>query len=419
MNAAFDRITFDDDKKEYAHYQGDKICKEKLLEDFPNEEQAIHQYFEKITETCNSFPLYNVESKSDYLSNMELLSLNTKDYLDSITQNERLKSVLVATNLLYAGDERTPFFVHALSLNTYLHSAYKCVNGGSQIAKFLLRRIKELGGESHKYQKVIEIQTSDKKVTAVKTEKGDIVTADIVISNIDPMYTLNIITGSIVRKSYVNRIKSLESVVSAFSVYIVFKPKTFTYFNHNIYHFKSYKDVFTAQNYTCENWPLNYMISLNSKTTSGVWADNMTVLTYMHYDEVKQWENTFNTKVEESERGTDYLEFKEKRTEIILKELEKKYPNIRECIQSVYSSTPLSYRDYIGGNRGSLYGYVKDSAQPLKSLLSPKTKIKNLYFTGQSVKLHGILGVTISAVATCAEILGKEYLINKINEANQ
>ena len=102
-----------------------------------------------------------------------------------------------------------------------------------------------------------------------------------------------------------------------------------------------------------------------------------------------------------------------------MKEIEKKFPNIRECIQSIHTSTPLSYRDYIGNHRGSAYGYVKDINNPLTSFVSPKTKIKNLLLTGQSLNMHGILGVTISAVTTCSEIIGKDYLLQKIVAANK
>ena len=31
--------------------------------------------------------------------------------------------------------------------------------------------------------------------------------------------------------------------------------------------------------------------------------------------------------------------------------------------------------------------------------------------------MHGVLGVTIGAVVTCSEIIGKEYLINKNSES--
>ena len=105
---------------------------------------------------------------------------------------------------------------------------------------------------------------------------------------------------------------------------------------------------------------------------------------------------------------------------MFLNELELKFPNIRSCIRSVHASTPLSYRDYIGGQEGNMYGYEKDSDNPMKTFISPKTKIPNLFLTGQSINMHGMLGVTIGGVVTCSEILGKDYLINKINsEVNE
>lgn len=61
-----------------------------------------------------------------------------------------------------------------------------------------------------------------------------------------------------------------------------------------------------------------------------------------------------------------------------------------------------------------MYGYVKDANNPMKSFISPRTKIKNLFFTGQSLNMHGILGVTISGIVTCCEILGRDYLLKKI-----
>jgi len=65
-----------------------------------------------------------------------------------------------------------------------------------------------------------------------------------------------------------------------------------------------------------------------------------------------------------------------------------------------------------------MYGYEKDVNFPLHSNVSARTKIENLFFTGQSTNMHGILGVTISGVLTCGEILGTEYLMKKVWESN-
>ena len=106
-------------------------------------------------------------------------------------------------------------------------------------------------------------------------------------------------------------------------------------------------------------------------------------------------------------------------SEKFLKAIEVKFPGIRETIKSIHASTPLSYRDYIGGDGGNMYGYVKDSNNPMKTMIPTKTKVENLYLTGQSINMHGVLGVTVGAVITCSEIVGKEYLLEKIKKASE
>lgn len=416
----YDVITFDDDSVEYPHAQGYENFAKKLVEQFPEEKQAIQSYCDKMIDTCNSFPLYNLKAGSAYYDNTELLTLKISDFLDSITDNDKLKAVLAGSNFLYAGDkDKTPFYVHALSVNSYIQSSYRCVNGGSQIAKLLIKKLKEFGGEAYKYSEVIKFGFNENKLSSVITKDGREIKADLFISNIEPKYTIDMLGENRLRKSYTNRIKNIESVISAFSIYIVFKPKTFKYINHNYYHFKDYKKVWTAQKYDQKSWPEGYMVSMSAKKNIDEWAENLTAITYMNYDEVVEWEETFNTVAEEGERGNSYEKFKLEKIEAMLVELEKKFPDIRECIHTVYASTPLSYRDYIGVNRGSMYGYVKDAENPMKSFLSPKTRLKNLFFTGQSLNMHGVLGVTISAVLTCSEVLGRDYLLEKIVAANK
>ena len=412
----YDVITFDDDAIEYPHAQGYENFIERLVSLFPDEREAISTYCNKVKSTCDSFPLYNLELGDAYYENMELLSLKTKDFVESLTDNKKLQAVLVGSNFLYAGAENTPFYVHALSVNSYIQSAWRCVNGGSQIAKLLIKQIRNFGGTVVKYKEVTDFIFEEKKLIGVNTKAGDAYYADLFISNIEPKQTIKMLGENRIRKSYTNRINNIKSVISAFSVYFVLKPESFKYKNHNYYHFRDDHGVWTAQDYTQESWPEGYMLSFGAKKNTDEWAENLTFISYMNYDEVKEWETTFNTVAEEDDRGAQYAAFKEAKIERVIQEIEKKFPNIRSCIQSIHSSSPLSYRDYIGVNEGSMYGYVKDANSPMTSFLSPRTKLKNLFFTGQSLNMHGVLGVTISAVLTCTEIVGKEYLINKIND---
>lgn len=411
----FDIISFENESQEYPHAQGYENFVNQLSKFFPEERATIQKYCEEITKTCSSFPLYNLEWEGKYDS--EQLAINAKQYIDELTENTKLRAVLAGTNFLYAGiAEKSPFYVHALSVNSYIQSAWRCINGGSQITKQLIKQLKIHGGEIYKYKEVVQFNVTDNTVSSVKMKDGTEVSATIFISNVDPKSTLKMAGIDKFRKSFYNRIKSLEGVISAFSLYLVFKPKTFKYLNHNYYHFKNSSEVWTAHDYDEESWPKAFMASMNASKNAEVWADGMTFITYMKYEDLKAWEQTFNTTAEESDRGESYEVFKSQKTEKFLREIELKFPGIRDCIQSVHSSTPLSYRDYIGGYNGNMYGYVKDSNNPMKTFIASKTKLNNLYLTGQSINMHGVLGVTIGAVVTCSEIIGKEYLVNKINQ---
>lgn len=412
----FDIITFDNDPKEYPHAQGYDNFTKRLVEKFPGEEQAIKAYCDKLREICQKFPLYNVAGGKPYNDDPDIFQQSAKDFIDSITTDEKLRAVLAGSNLLYAGEpDKTPIYVHALSCNSYIESAYRCADGGSQITKLLIRKLKEHGGEAFKHSEVVDMECVDKHIVSVRTAKGDVITGDLFISNIEPKHTLKMVGEGHFRKSYTRRIQELESTISAFSIHIVLKPGTFKYLNKNYYHFKDYHNIWKAHEYTEESWPETYMLSMGVRKNQGEWGDQLTAITYMRYEEVAQWADTFNTVAHQNDRGQTYEQFKQEKAEVFVQELEKKFPNIRECIQSIHTSTPLSYRDYIGCTEGSMYGYVKDVNHPLKAFISARTKIPNLYFTGQSLNMHGILGVTISGVVTCSEILGSEYLINKIH----
>ena len=411
----FDLITFDDDDTEYPHAQGYENFASRLTEKFPEEAEAIRTYCDKLREVCHRFPLYNLEGGKPYHEDTDLFQLPAKGFIDSLTDNATLRAVLAGSNLLYAGEpDKTPFYVHALSVNSFIESSYRCADGGSQITKLLIRRLKEHGGDAFKHSEVTGIEVEGKKAVSVTTKKGQKITGDLFISNIDPKTTLRLTEGEPFRKSFTRRIDDMESTVSAFSIHIVLKPKSFKYINHNYYHSKDLDAVWNGHKYTQDNWPLNYMVSMGVRKNQGEWGEQLTAIAYMRFEEVIPWAKTFNTVADKNDRGETYAEFKKKKTEAFLIELEKKFPNIRECIQSIHTSTPLSYRDYIGCHRGSMYGYVKDVRNPLKSFISPRTRVENLYFTGQSLNMHGILGVTISGVVTCSEILGGTYVLDKI-----
>ena len=413
----FDKIIIENDEKEYTYAQGYDNFIAKLLIDFPDEEKGLIDYCDKIKEVCSKFPLYNFRTGSEGLEKADVLSIDAKAFIESVTSNEKLREVLAGNNPLYAGQPgKTPLYVHALIINSYIESSWKCIDGGSQIAKYIAKNIRAQGGDVIRNTAVTKIVEEEGKITHVELSTGKRLYADHFISNVHPVKTLEMTETSMIKKAYRNRVNTLENSVSSYTLNIVFKENCFKYFSYN-YYCCTEGSVWDVANYTEANWPKGYAVFMAPTSRSDEYADGMTILSYMRFDEVKQWENSYNTVSQEEERGESYEAFKKRKAEVLLDHVEKKFPGIRACIKSYYTATPLSYRDYIGNDDGSLYGIVKDYRDPLKTFISPRTKVPNLYFTGQNLNMHGVLGAAMSGLVTCSALLGNDDIVEKIKNA--
>jgi all-trans-retinol 13,14-reductase len=212
------------------------------------------------------------------------------------------------------------------------------------------------------------------------------------------------------------RLENMKNTISSFIINIVFKPGCFPYVKHNYYYVRAGSE-WNMEAYDEKEWPLGYALYMAPSKRTGEFADGMTIFAYMRYEEVLPWASSFNTVTSQQDRGLAYERFKRRKAEKLLGKVEEKFPGIRNCIKTYYTSTPLSYRDYIGNDDGNLYGTVKDYRDPLAALVAPKTKVPNLFLTGQSLNLHGILGTAISGLITAAALMGKDDFIEKIRNA--
>ncbi len=415
---AFDRIVFASDNKEYCYGQGYDNFRNGLIKDFPDEVEAINTYCETILNCCRNFPMYQLQV-SESFSKSPFLERDTKAFIESITDNKRLQNVLAGNNALYGGKaDMTPIYVHALVLNSYIESSWRFVDGGSQIARLLSRVITGNGGTVKNRTEITKLQVTDGKVEYAETADGLRFHADYFISNAHPVKTLEMTDTELIRKAYRNRVGSLENSPSVFMLNVVLKPGKMKYRKTNYYVYLN-DDVWSGMNYTEETWPPCYCLFYSASSKSEEYAESVTLMAYMSYQETEQWGSTFNTVLNPVSRGESYEQFKKRKAERLLEVAKKQFPELNDAIASYYSSTPLTFRDYMRTDDGSIYGIAKDYKDPLRTFISPRTKIPNLLLTGQNINLHGILGVSISSLITCSEIVGLEYLTKKINDAQK
>lgn len=408
----FDCISFGSEEILYPQAQGYANFIDQLLPFFQEEKEALQKYIDTIQWYCQQFPLYNLQQGFGY--NEEVMQQSVEKVMNSITTNKKLQAVLLGNGFLSALNvTETPFYVHALTVNSYIQSAWRCVKGGSQITKAFIKQLRHFNADLFKHQKVEKLHFNGATLESCETH-NTIYKANQFVSDIDVQQLFSMFSTENKQKPYVKRIQQLQNTLSVFSVHLVLKPKTIGYFNHNIYHFEEVNDTFSCRNNWQASQPKMMVITTNPHTKKDEFAQSISLMTYMDYEKVQQWQTTFNTVNHESERGDDYQSFKDEIVDNMLTILTKYFPDIRSQIQSVHTSSPLSYRDYIGSTDGSMYGFEKSAQQPLKTLISPKTKIDNLFLTGQNIRLHGILGVTITGFLTVGEMLGKEYFFNKV-----
>lgn len=143
-------------------------------------------------------------------------------------------------------------------------------------------------------------------------------------------------------------------------------------------------------------------------------ASSGVILSYMNMSDVEQWAGTTI-----GHRGEDYESFKNKKAEILINAVEKEFPGFKECIDSYFTATPLTYFDYTGTQDGSMYGVAKDITLGAACRVPHKTKVPNLLLTGQNINSHGMLGVLVGSIVTCSELLTAETIYQQIIEANK
>jgi all-trans-retinol 13,14-reductase len=403
-------------EKEYCNATGVDAYKDRLLSYFPEEKNAIETYIQKIQEVWTKINILNLRDIND-ISDQETQYTyeNACDFIYGLTDNEELRSLLSITNGLYAGiPEKSSLLTHAIISYHYMQSAYKFSDGSDQLAMALAQVIVDNGGVVQTNKTAVNFLFEDKQASAIELEDGLIVKGRAFISNIHPANTIKMVEPGRFRKAYVNRIEGLQNTIGSFCVYITLKKNMFLDIPSNVYISASH-EVWGAGKYDQLEWPSTCMLYTKPDKDNPEFAESLAVAVYMKYEELEQWEGTGIEK-----RGKEYQAFKKQKAEAILNLIETKYPDIRASVEEYYTASPLTFQDYTNNPEGSIYGVLKDCNNPRASFISSTTRVPNLFLTGQNtgVGLHGVLGVTISALFTCANFIEINALLSRIRDEN-
>lgn len=393
LDKAFDHITLGG--RTFSLVQGFSCFADTLAAEFPAEREALFRYADLLRRIAGE----RVVGVSPVDGN-ELLETGAWAYLEKHFCDPLLRNVLSGNALrMEPRRDSLPLFTFLHCNAGYVESSWRLRGPGSQIADRLAVGIRAYGGEIRCNTEVSELVEKDGRLVAVRCADGEHYEADIFISSLHPAVTCRLLPESrVMRKSYRRRMAGQPNTFGMCTVSLRLRPQTLRYFNHNHYVYAQ-EDVWEA----CRgNLPVAaVLVSCRVPEDGGEYAHQVDLLTPMTWERCLPWADTAVGR-----RGEDYCALKELLADECIALAEQVLPGLGSWVEERYISTPLTYRDYTGTPEGSAYGLRKDYREPLTVLLSPRTPVPNLLLTGQSLMLHGLHGVTMTALRTCAEVCG-------------
>lgn len=269
-------------------------------------------------------------------------------------------------------------------------SGLQTVAGGTlHLAKGFADYICERGGEIHNGSEVEKLHINQGEVEYVETKSGQKYFADKFVGAISPMILLGMANAPIFRLSSEQRVQTFTNDFSSFIVYVKLKPRAFPYVNSWIFVPTFQKDSVMPTYISLVTPPVE---------NQDMWAKTLEIFVPQHYSEFSRWEKT-----KSGNRGEDYEKFKHQKMQSIIKYVSQFYPQINQSIEQMYSSSPLTVRDYYNNPLGATFSQAG-------VCIPIKTRVNNLFMTGQAVMYQTLFGVAVTSIMTTETIIGSSII---------
>lgn len=395
--------------KEYPMANGREAFIDGLAHFFPDQRKNLETYFDLVDQVASASTLHTLKhAEADNVINNTFLTTSINHVIDSVVTDPLLANILVGDLPLYSAQrDKTPFATHAFIRDFYNQSAFRIVGGSDIIAKSLTSTINRYGGQVLKGKKVTSIKCDDTHALGVEVNNTEFVPCDYVVSDIHPIRTLELLDTRLIRPAYRNRVNNMPQTEGCFTLYVHFKKDRMPYMNHNYFAYDG--KPWGCEDYNEQSWPKGWLYMHFCNEDKQKFAESGEVISYMNIKDVLPWQGT-----SVGRRGQQYEAFKLNKAHKLMQSVERVFPGFSDTVADFHTSTPLTYLDYTGTADGSMYGIAKDVNAGAGSRISYRTKVPNLFLTGQNVNSHGLLGTMVGAIVTCSAFVPSNEIYNQI-----
>ncbi|MEP1150986.1 MAG: phytoene desaturase [Balneola sp.] len=322
-------------------------------------------------------------------------------YVSKFIKDDFLRQCFSFHPLLVGGNpfDTTSIYamIHYLEREWGVHYA---MGGTGAIVNAFEKLITEQGGKFQLETEVDEILVKNGKATGVRLKDGEILEADIVISNADVGFTYKKLINPTHRKKYTD--KKIDRTKYSMSLFVIYFGTKKRYLDsglahHNIILGKRYKglldDIFHKKHVADDFSLYLHMPTITDSSIAPEGHEGFYVL----------------SPVPHLDSGTDWKEFAPKYRDAIMNFLEENHlPDLQENIVAEHYIDPLHFKEVLNSHKGSAF-----SVEPIltqSAWFRPHNKsedVDDLYFVGAGTHPGAGLPGVLSSSIIAQDLIGK------------
>jgi phytoene dehydrogenase-like protein len=387
----------------------------RLVERFPHEADGIRRYLDTAARMTREIEaVMAAEGPGDWLRLPARASTLLRHawrpfdrFLDDFVRDPHLRAILS----IQAGDHglppsRAPTILQAGILGHYMDGAAYPRGGGRAIPRAFIRELRRRGGEIRVRTPVERVLIERGRVLGVRLADGTEVRADVVISNADPGVTWGRLVAPEHHSAALRlRLRAMRYSVSALSLFLATDlDLAAAGYDSGNYWYSRTTDV--SAGYPAADARIDgadpfaglfvTITTLKDRQRRGDRRHTLEVFTFVPHAPFAAL----------AARPPAYAAMKARLTEKMLDGVEQVIPGIRSRLEFCELGTPLTNAFYLAAPQGNVYGTEKRLSQVGPFGFPLRTHLRGLYQCGASTFSHGVLGASMSGLATAALVLG-------------
>lgn len=401
---------------EYSFPKGYRAVISSLSDLFPHEAKNIAAYFQQVASTVDSFQSQTDSREANLSQVIASLEISLAEKVRPLVKDEKVRAVLYGHCYLHGVEPHdVSFGHHALIIDSIIQSAYGIRRSGDALAQKFVDVIQKAGGVLRLGVAVTRLHTHNNRVTEVELANGERLSANHVISGTHPKATFRMLDANCLAPALKQRLANLPESQSIFGIYSeVTAPPNFAPLK-NYYYFatENSSDLMKFKDFSDEP-----SVVFACRSDRAAPPNTLKYPLTLHSPGPMRWFTQSDARPGDA-RPADYQEKKDIIAEQVLNFVDKRVPGLRQGITRFETSTGFTNLRFNGSEGGSGYGIYHAKQYTGLRALGPRTRVENLFLTGQSTMMPGILAAAKSGLRAAGEIIGMKEIMEEIRQVGR